>query len=668
MCGIYGRIGPPDEQLDLRATQSLHHRGPDGAGLWLEPLQERGLALGHARLAIVDLTDAGFQPMHSADGRYVLVFNGEIYNFLSLRTQLESQGRQFVSHCDTEVILHLYALHGDAMLPMLEGMFALALWDRREKRLLLARDATGIKPLFYRQPSPETMTFASEIKALLIDPACPRQPDLRAIAGYLGYLFVPAPATAFQGIRQLLPGHALAWQANQTRSFRFHQYRVEPKQPFVSLHDASQQLESLLKSVLAEHMMADVPVGAFLSGGIDSGLLVAMMQRLRQESGVGGQLQTLTVGFSDDVVGLDETQCAAQIAQQLGVKHEILRVDSILASDGLSHVIQQFDVPFANSTAQMLDVLCQKTRQHVTVAVTGDGGDEAFAGYPRYRATWPLIAWQYLPQILRTRLPKLLQGVSEGRDSRATVRRMRRFLTASSGPFAHTYRDWLNQAPLAEQFALLTPETLAAVSIDGQLPLDLGRTLEVLAELPASAAPLDAACYADVHSFLPDNILSQSDRMSMRHGVELRVPFADRRIIDFGLRLPTLYKSTPLAIFSSSGRHAAKRVLRDVAARYLPQAIANLPKKGFVAPMGSWLAGPLKEMVSHALRPEQLQKRGIVRPEVAQQLQAEHQSGKRDNSWRIWSLVVLETWFQQRIDRLDLPDRSAVPVKIQRGQ
>ena len=668
MCGIYGRIGKRDDALDQKATRSLHHRGPDAAGLWIDTqsLDDRVLTLGHARLAIVDLTDAGRQPMLSADNNLTLAFNGEIYNFLTLRRQLEQAGRQFKSHSDTEVILHLYALHGDAMLEMLEGMFAIALWDRQKKRLLLARDPTGIKPLFWRKTA-EGLTFASEMKALLLDPHCPREPDVAALAGYLNYLYVPPPGTPFVGLSQLLPGHKMVVQNGAQSVTRFAQYAVKPKLAVRGLDDAADQLETLLQKVLAEHMIADVPVGAFLSGGIDSGLLVAMMQRLRLQSGAVGPLQTFTVGFGQEGMGLDETARAAEIARKLGVAHEILRVDAAIAADGLAHVVQQFDAPFANPTALMIDVLCQQARKTVTVAVTGDGGDEAFGGYPRYRATWPLWAWQRLPETVRSHwLPQLAAHLPEGRDDQPFARRLRRFLTASGGNFAETYRDWLSQHTLPGLWAQLTPAALDHITKHySGLPDDLGRTLAVLGELPPHTAPLDAACYADVHGFLPDNVLALSDRMSMRHALELRVPFADRRVIDFGLRLPVLLKSTPAALIGSSGKHAAKRVLRTVASRYVPEDVAKLPKQGFVAPMGAWLAGPLRPLAEDALSPERLRARGLVRPEAVAQMQAEHAQGHRDHTWHLWSLVVLESWFQARIDTLDLPDRRGVPMTIE---
>ncbi len=574
----------------------------------------------------------------------------------------------FQSHSDTEIILHLYELYGDAMLGMLEGMYAIGLWDRRNKRLLLARDPTGIKPLFHRRTA-DGLTFASELKAILLAPDCPRTPDVSALAGYLNYLYVPPPSTPFVGIEQLLPGHKLVVEHERQEISRFAHYTVAPKLAFRGLTDAADKLDDLLTRVVEEHMMADVPVGAFLSGGIDSGLLVAMMQRLRQRSGSVGPLQTFTIGFEEEGAGLDETVRAAEIARHLGVAHDVLRVDANIATDGLQHVVQQFDTPFANPTEMMNDVLCQHARKSVVVAVTGDGGDEAFGGYPRYRATWPLWAWQRLPEAVRAELlPRLAARMPEGRDDQPFARRLKRFLTASGGTFAETYRDWLSQYTLPNLWDVLTPEALNQISAKhGGLPQDLGRTLEVLAELPPGTSPLDAACFADVHCYLPDNVLALSDRPSMLHALELRVPFADRRIIDFGLHLPVLFKSTPAALLGSSGKHAAKRVLRTVAGRYLPAEVTKRPKKGFCPPMGAWLAGPLRPLAADALSPARLQSRGLVRPDAVARMQAQHAAGTHDHTWHLWSLVVLEAWFQARVDNLILPDRDGagiVPVVV----
>jgi len=667
MCGIYGRVGPRHDELDCRATLSLRHRGPDDCGLLVDANGPDGqaLVLGQTRLAILDLSPAGHQPMRSADGRLAVTFNGEIFNFLKLRKELEAQGRVFRSHSDTEVILHLYELHGDAMLQRLEGMYAIALWDAQSRRLLLARDPTGIKPLFYRTgPTPDVLAFASEIKALLVDPRVPRKADQRALAGYLTYLYVPPPGSAFAGISRLAPGHKLVLQGRHVRVQRFHRFQVQPKRVFSGLPEATQTLEDLLLDVVGEHMLADVPVGAFLSGGIDSGLLVAMMARLKRERGDIQRVRTFTVGFGSEGKRWDEVDRAALLARHLDVEHQVVRIAPQTAEDRFHFVVQQFDEPFANPTALVHDVLCEGARRDVTVALAGDGGDEAFAGYPRHRATQILAVWQQLPRALREdvfgRFGRVLPERAEGLP---LLRQARRFLLAGSADFGSIYRDWLTYYPPAELRDLMTPSALDALG--GAVASDLGQTEDAIAALGPDFDPLDAACYADISGFLPNNVLQESDRISMRHALEVRVPFADRRILDFGLRLPKHLRMAPTAIWTARGRAASKLLLREVAARYLPAEVVTAPKQGFGAPMGAWLMGPLRPLLEQATRPGVVERRGLVRSEAVTAMRDEHLAGRRDRTWNLWALVVLESWFEQRVDRLHLPEVDVRQVRVE---
>jgi asparagine synthase (glutamine-hydrolysing) len=544
----------------------------------------------------------------------------------------------------------------------------LCIWDRRRQSLLLARDPSGIKPLFFRR-DPDTLAFASEIKSLIVDPRVPRQPDVTALAGYLAYLYVPPPATALRGIERLLPGEAMEVTANGCRRWRYHQFAVAPKQVFTHLDAAADALESVLAAVVAEQQVADVPVGAFLSGGIDSGLLVALMARQRARLGVRQPLLAFTVGFGGD--GADETAAAAALAQSLGVQHRVLTVQADAVAAGLDAVVTQFDEPFGNPTALLTDLLCQFARREVTVALSGDGGDEAFGGYPRYRATRALGLWARLPAGLRDgllvplvdRLPER-RGPTAWRDQ---ARRMRRFVHAAQGPFAHTYRDWLGHYSATGLHQLLQPAAWAEVEAhltrhDG----DVGSTTAALAGLAADTDPLDAACLADVYGFLPDNVLALSDRMSMRHALELRVPYADDRVLDFGLRLEPRWKMTAAALAGSSGKNASKRVLRHVAARHLPNAVVARPKQGFVAPMAGWIAGPLAPLMQQTLSESRIAARGLVDPAAVTRMHAEHRSGQRDHTWHLWSLLVLERWWQLRVDAPpDCADRAVTTVEAQ---
>ncbi len=664
MCGIYGRIGTRDDALDARATLALSHRGPDDAGLLVDPDAVLGetVALGHTRLSIIDLSSAGHQPMRSAEEDVAIVYNGEIYNFQELRAELAGQGVAFRSHSDTEVLLHLYRRDGDAMLERLAGMFALGIWDRRRRRLLLARDPSGQKPLFYRSRRtlpghPDQIAFASEAKALLVDPRVERRPDVRALAGYLAYSYVPPPGSAFEGIARVPPGGRLVWTPEGVSLDRYHRYTAQPKHRFPSPEAAADALESLLLEVVGQHMIADVPLGAFLSGGVDSGLMVAMMKRVKEQRGDREPVRTFTIGFGEEGRLYDETEPARALAKELGVDHTEIPMEADLAGERFHHVALQFDEPFANPTALLHDALCEATRNHVTVALAGDGGDECFGGYPRHRAVRALGLYQrMIPEPVRRGLMRrLADRIPERAEGSQGLRRARRFLRSAERDLSGVYRDWLTFHDPDELAELLSEDAVARSGVAGG---DLGEMEATIADADDGRVdPLDLACLADVYGFLPNNVLRDSDRSSMRVALEVRAPYADVRVVDFGLRLePSLKVSGPFAALVPGGRSVSKRLLRTVASRYLPSWIHTAPKQGFVAPMGTWLNGPLAPLLDRAIRPEVIEGRGLVRPDAVARMVQEHREGRRDRTWHLWELVILESWFERRIDRLDLPE------------
>ncbi len=687
MCGLYGRIGIRDDALDSRATLTLRHRGPDDAGLWVGPGEGFGktVALGHTRLSIIDLSAAGHQPMVSADGRHVVTYNGEIYNYKELRRELRADGCVFRSDSDTEVLLHLYARRGDAMLRELAGMYALAIWDRVEKRLLLARDPSGIKPLFYRAPGSsligadesagdktgDVIAFGSELKSLLVDPRLERRPDMTGLAGFLTYLYVPAPRTAFAGIRRVPPGHKLVVDESGMRLASFQRFSAQPKLDIDDIDTAADRLEDLLQHVVGQHMLADVPVGAFLSGGIDSGLLVAMMAKQKRDRGDAKPLSTFTIGFGAEGHRWDEIAPAAELARHIGVEHNVLTVPPSAAAERFDRIVGQFDEPFANPTAIVHDVLCEGARKHVTVAVAGDGGDEAFAGYPRHRGVRLLQLIGSLPDSVRSGvLGRIAERIPDQAEGPPLIRRARRFLRTGARSFPAAYRGWLNFYEDEELEDLLARDVLAHVATagpPGQRYLgDLGQTESVVRSYPPDTDPVDLACLADIYGFMPNNVLKESDRTSMRYGLEVRVPFADRRVLDFGLALRSHLKMPQLAaILRSGGPDASKRVLRRVAKRWLPQRTVNAAKQGFGAPMGAWLNTDLADLLAAATAPGTLDARGLVRNQPVQRMVAEHRAGTRDRTWNLWSLVVLEDWYRRRIDRLDLPATDDMPITVQ---
>jgi len=676
MCGIYGRIGRRDDELDRRATLSLRHRGPDDAGLLVDPggVGDESVVLGHTRLAILDLSDAGHQPMRAEDESLAITYNGEIYNFRELRDELEGEGVTFRSGTDTEVVLQLYRRHGDAAFARLEGMFALGVWDRRARRLVLARDPSGMKPLFYRDRArmpqhPDSIAFASEIKALLADPRVERRPDVRSLAGFLAYTYVPPPGSAFEGVGRVPPGHLLVWQDGRTHLERFHRYTPLPKLELGSFDEATDALDSLLLEVVRQHMISDVPLGAFLSGGVDSGLMVALMQRVKRERGEREPVRTFTLGFGPEGRRYDETEPARQVARALGVDHQEIPMEADLVERRFHHVALQFDEPFGNPTALLHDALCEATRREVTVALAGDGGDEGFGGYPRHRAACSLDLYQRaVPASLRRSVVRrLADRIPEWAEGPQALRRARRFLRTAEQSVPAVYRDWLTYHSPDELSALLSEAAFAACTADGGSLGDLGETESTLLEVDdGSVHPLDLACLADVYGFMPNNVLRDSDHSSMRVALEVRAPYADRRVVDFGLRLPPAWKvGGPLAALVPGGRSSSKRLLRAVAARYLPGEVHAAPKQGFVAPMGTWLNGPLRPLLDRATRPEVLESRGLVRPEAVKQMVEEHRQGRRDRTWHLWELVMLESWFEHRVDRLELPEvREPLPATV----
>ncbi|MCO4763644.1 MAG: asparagine synthase (glutamine-hydrolyzing), partial [Myxococcales bacterium] len=630
MCGIYGRIGPRDDALDQLSTQTLQHRGPDHTGLYIDTrpiaaLPGAVVALGHTRLSILDPSPAAHQPMISDDGETVLVFGGEIYNFKALRQAMQAAGETFHTHSDTEVILRLYQREGDAFLSQLQGMFALAIWDRRAGRLLLARDPTGIKPLYVRlgagQGGAGPVAFASECKALLRDPSFRRLPNELALGAYLSRLYVPRGDSAFEGIVQLRAGERLVWQGGEVQRTFFHRYAIDQGPSEATLSQSIDALDELLTEVTAQHLNADVPVGVFLSGGIDSGLLAALAMKHRRARGDHAPIRAFTLGFRGESDAHDEVTQARLVAESLGLTHRVVRMDGRAMAARVGHIVDRFDEPYGNPTALLQDVICEAARRDVGVVLSGDGGDEAFAGYPRHRAVQAFAAVRSLPAAVRQpAMAALAKRLPNPSGERPWLRRLHKFLNAATGDFDAVYSQWLSHDTPEEQASLLTASAR-------------DRHWNAVALAPANAHPsatlLRRACLTDVCDFLPDNVLRHADRMSMGHGLEVRVPLSDHRVVAFGLALPDAHRMTPLAALSGQpARDSSKRVLRHLAERYVPKSIVAAPKQGFVAPLGTWLATDLRDRTVEAIT--RLGHRGVIRPERADQMMKDHTSKRRD--------------------------------------
>lgn len=637
MCGITGAIWTEprlaiEPPTFTRMIEALRHRGPDDEGSYtgeyrLRPPYEAmpGVALGFRRLSIIDLA-GGAQPMSNEDGSVWVVFNGEIYNFAALRQRLEGAGHTFRTHSDTETIVHLYEDEGPACFEHLNGMFGIAIWDANRRRLVLGRDRLGQKPLVYRH-EPGRLLFASELKSLLEVPGVPRDVDPNAVDEYLTYQYVPHPNTIFRGFHKLPPGHRAIYQDDVLRVEPYWQpdFNIEQK---ISEAEAVERLRETLSSSVKLRMQSDVPLGAFLSGGVDSSLIVALMQQHAREP-----VKTFSIGFP--VREYDETRYARQVAEHLGTQHHEFQV----TPDGveiLPKLVWHYDEPFADSSAIPTWYVSQLTREHVTVALTGDGGDELFAGYPRYKAVWlsglldrtgPLRAvcasrwWQRLPGSAR---------------QKSLIRRFKRFNEALAASPARRYLDWIaifNEARRAELYAEPFVEQLA--------DSDPFAFLQAAWSRAARRDAVTTVSLADLTTYLPCDLMSKVDIASMAHGLECRQPFLDYRVVE-------LAASLPLGLKFRRGR--GKLILRKAFGDLLPREIWTRKKMGFGVPLEHWFRHELRTLTHDVLLDESAQGRGYFRPEAVRRLVEQHESGVFDHSYRLWALLVFELWHRRWID------------------
>lgn len=615
MCGIAGTT-LADTTILHAMTNRMLHRGPDGKGIWLDDTSSVGLS--HTRLAIIDLSPGGSQPMVSPCGRYVLTFNGEIYNHCELRSDLQARGEHFYSRSDTEVLLRLLMRDGLEALPRLIGMFAFALWDREMGEFTLVRDRLGAKPLLWGLLPNGGLAFASEIEALRAHPAIDFAVDREALSHYLACLYVPAPYTLYRGIRKLAPGHWLRWRDGQVTITQWwapsYTGDMSP-----SVDEAVEELMPIFESAVRLRLEADVEVGCFLSGGIDSSVIAAMMARTASHSSAP-PIQTFTMTF--DERDYDERAAAAKVAHHIGSRHCELPASPQVA-DFLDRMVQLFGEPFGNPTALLIHDLSRKAREHVTVALAGDGGDEVFAGYPRYHGG--LLAARYrrlAPRPLRSLAAFASRLIPESSAGRHSWRRAREFLAAGGMEAAEAYASWVEYFSPHERCSLLGFDSLPE------------RPIAKLYRTAPSGEALNAMQQTDLLSFLPGNLLSYGDAMTMAAGLEVRLPLIDHRLVE------------KVGRFASSLRFAQgkKTLLKAIARRLLPSDIVDRPKLGFNPPMGLWLNGQLKGLVDR-LTPARAAEMGLEWAPIAGIL-AEYRSGRRDHSLKIWSLVVLDAWLR----------------------
>ncbi len=626
MCGIVGLVRNDgkaiDEELLSRMCNAIRHRGPDDDGFYVNgPV---GLAM--RRLAIIDL-QSGRQPIHNQDRTAWIVFNGEIYNYLELREKLEKLGHTFYTNSDTEAIIHAYDQFGADCPKHLRGMFAFAIWNEKNQELFLARDRVGKKPLLYAQLNGQ-LIFGSEFSALLLHPHISRDIQPEALDHYLSFMCIPAPLTAYRAIRKLEPGHWLRWRNGEVKQERYWQPDFTRKLK-ISEEEAGWRTVEILREAVRIRLMSEVPLGAFLSGGIDSSAVVALMS---QES--SKPVKTYSIGFDEQ--DFSELYHARRVAEHVGAEHHefIVRPDAV---EVLPLLVEHYGEPYADSSAVPTYYVAKETRKHVTVALNGDGGDESFAGYERYAAMWLAENYQKLPAFLRESIIKeavSLVPTSELRRSR--VRSAKRFLQGASMPKVERYLQWVSV------FNSETKQSLYSDTFQHVVGTDHPRSLlEPWFARANGASIVDASLLADLMTYLPNDLLVKVDIATMAVSLEARSPFLDHHVIEFAARLPQNFKLRRL-----TSKYLLKKILR----RLLPSENLNRRKMGFGVPIGHWFRGKMQPFLREVVLSEKALRRGLFRPEAVRQLVELHTRGERDYSHQLWALLMLELWFNRFID------------------
>jgi asparagine synthase (glutamine-hydrolysing) len=631
MCGITGKVSagaPVNPELLDRMCRALAHRGPDSQGVHLDG----PAGLGIRRLAIIDLVH-GDQPFFSEDHRHVLVLNGEIYNHEELRAELRGRGHTFASGSDAEVVVHLWEELGPRCVHRLRGMFAFAIWDARERELFLARDRIGKKPLFWARTG-DGLVFASEPRSVLLDPEVPRDVDLGAIDAYLVNQYVPHDRCAFRALRKLPPAGTLRWRPGRGEPVveRYWALRYTPKQA-TGLDEAADRLRGELLEATRLRLRSDVPLGAFLSGGIDSSLVVAAMART-----ASGPVRTFTVAFPGSAV--DESRYARLVADRYGTDHHELQVgppDPAL----LPRLAWHFGEPFADPAALPTFQLSELIRRHVTVALNGDGGDESFAGYDRYRHLLLTLPADRMPAPVRRVAARALARAAGGTDGRAPLPRAARLLRRLALDPARRYADLFRFVREEDRPRLYGPQLAAAAAREDPLAHTVAAW-----DAGAGLEPLDRLLATDLVTYLADDLVAKVDVTSMAHAVEVRSPLLDVELMGWAATLPPALKGS---------RRDGKVLLRHAARPWVGSAVVDRPKQGFAVPVADWLRGPMRAVAEDVLLDPGTLDRGLFVPGAVDRMLREHREG-RDRAQQLWALLMLELWFRTCVDRVPATD------------
>ncbi len=628
MCGICGLVGFETKERGAieRMMGALIHRGPDDAGQ--HDLPEEQLMLGHRRLSILDLTARGRQPMANEDGTVIISFNGEIYNHRELKSQLDPTRHQFQSETDTETIIHLYEERGTAAFAELNGMFALALLDRERERLFLVRDQFGVKPLYYVAERGR-LIFGSEIKCLLASGHYTPEIDWQSVHDFFSFLYVPSPRTIFRGIEQVPAAHLLEYDLRARRISAIRRYWSVADDRSLKIEVTPDSIRAAMQASVRRQMMSDVPLGAFLSGGVDSNIIVGLMAAETRQP-----VKTFTVRF--DEPGLeyyDERVEARRIADRFGTEHHELPID-LSHPEEMLDLIEYFDQPFGNTTYYLTWLLSHYTREHVTVALSGAGGDELFGGYPRYRAVQAMRWLRLIPPVIGRAGVGMLRPLRD-RYTNRRLHRLRALFNGLDRSPASQYLKWVYYLDERRKADLLRPHQGS--------PEDSARILAThLQSIPASFDDGNRFSFLDVETFLPDNLLEYSDRMSMAWSLELRVPFLDPHLVQLAFQIPFRKKLN---------RHGTKQILRHAFADLIPEANRMIPKKGFNLPLGAWMRTRFDRYFDELLPRDYVEREGIFNYDAIARLREEHRRGARDNAYELFAILIFDTWYRKYMTR-----------------
>lgn len=604
--------------------ERMKHRGPDSEGLWTDET----VALGMRRLSIIDL-HTGEQPVYSEDKSIVVVMNGELYNFREVRAGLEQRGHRFETQTDTEILPHLYEEYGEAMLEHINGMFAFALFDKNKNKLLIARDRFGEKPLYYGVFEGKLL-FASEPKVLLANPAVKSEINLDALRSYLSFDYVPAPASIYRGISKLPAAHFLSVENGEVKTRRYWNLSWQKSRANLSLSDSATELRELLADAVRMRLVADVPLGILLSGGVDSSTVAAFATQFSSE-----KVKTFSIGFEED--SFDESKFARQVAAHLGTEHYEDKLSVEKAADLISEIGIWLDEPMSDGSLLPTFLLSRFVRKHVTVALGGDGGDEIFAGYPMYYAHKVADLYGKVPRFLRNGLIEpIVNNLPVSNKNLSFDYKAKRFVAASKYDAVTRHHSWFGSFSIDEQSKLLSKDVLATTSSD------IYKDAKKLLEICDAENEIEQMQFLDINFYMAEDILTKVDRASMAVSLEVRAPFLDPRVAEFAASIPLEYK-----LRGNKGKYILKKAVEPL----LPKNILHRPKKGFGIPIAEWLKHRLNPLMRDLLAPERLKNQGLFDENFVQKLIREHETNVASHHKQLWTLLVFQLWFDNFLKR-----------------